>query len=184
MLTAIKKPFWVLAALGALASCAAAPPPDSAPPALQQAALIDPDDQLLVRDLDSYITASNGPANTRYEFSRIDLDHDGRRDGLALLVSPYYKWCNDNGCQMVLMKARNDGFDPVSVVSPVRGPITVAENTTNGWRDLIVRVSGRSNVGTKNAALRYNGETYPLSPVLAPNVANTPETQTGIQIFP
>lgn len=178
----MKRSFGLLAALAVLASCSAVP--KDAPSVPQQASFIDPDDSLLVRDLDSYIANSGGPANTRYEFSRIDLDHDGRRDGLALLVSPYYKWCNDNGCQMVLLKAKNDGFDPVSAIAPVRGPVTVADNTTNGWRDLIVRVSGRSSVQSKDAALRYDGQTYPTCPTFAPRLKSNPSAVMGTKIFP
>ena len=40
-----------------------------------------------------------------YDFRRVDLNGDGKRDALVLFTNPYGYWCGDNGCSMLVMKA-------------------------------------------------------------------------------
>jgi hypothetical protein len=44
----------------------------------------------------------------------------------------------------------------------------VLETTTNGWRDISVRVAGGGIVPGYEAILPFNGKTYPGNPSVAP----------------
>jgi hypothetical protein len=142
----------------------------------------DPDNGRFMQVAEEYIAKAHGPANSQYQFTRVDLDGDGRRDGLILLQTPHESWCNYNGCRMAVFKATDDDFRLVSQIGPVRGPLLVADQKTNGWRDIMVRVSGRSNITTKDVALRFDGSRYPASPDYLP--ATYASNESGVRIFP
>ncbi len=145
--------------------------------------LRDPDNTDFMAAITQYVHAKAGPSNTRYEFTRIDLDNDGRREGIVIMKTPHKFWCGDNGCNMAVFKAYNDDFKLVSEIAPVRGPLLISDHKTKGWRDIIVRVSGRTGFNAKDVALQFNGHTYPAQPAFqhgtyASNVTN------GVRIFP
>jgi len=147
------------------------------------ARVIDPGNGVFMDAITSYIAARGAPANSQYEFTRIDLNGDGRREGLVLLHSPHHYWCGLNGCQMVVFAADDEGFTPMAAVAPVRGPLMVSDKETNGWRDIIVRVSGRQHIETKDVALRFDGRTYPQSPAQQPAIYAS-SIARGTEIFP
>jgi hypothetical protein len=142
----------------------------------------DPDNGKFMQAAQAYIAAAHGPAFSQYQFTRVDLDGDGRRDGIILLQSPHSSWCNFNGCRMAVFRATDTDFKLVAQIGPVRGPLLVADQKTNGWRDIIVRVSGRYDIATKDVALRFDGRTYPSLPDYQPQVFASNEG--GISIFP
>lgn len=144
----------------------------------------DPDDGLFMDVLSNWLEQNKAPANTQYEFTRIDLDGDGRREGLVLMQSPHQAWCMEYGCTLFLFRAHDEGFSYLSEISPVRGPLVVAENRTAGWRDLIVHVSGHQITGAKNVALQFDGRTYPAQPAAAPTVTMNMLDVGGVKIFP
>jgi hypothetical protein len=142
----------------------------------------DPDNGRFMQVAEKYIAAAHGPANSQYQFTRVDLDGDGRRDGLPLLQTPHESWCNFNGCRMAVFKASDTDFKLVSQIGPVRGPLLVANQKTNGWRDIVVRVSGRPTARAKDVAMRFNGTCYPSLPEAQPAIYASNET--GVRIFP
>ncbi|MCM2343888.1 MAG: hypothetical protein NDJ24_04950 [Alphaproteobacteria bacterium] len=144
----------------------------------------DPDDGLFMDVLSGWLEKNKAPANTQYEFTRIDLDGDGRREGLVLMQSPHQSWCMEYGCTLFLFRAHDEGFSYLSEISPVRGPLVVAENRTSGWRDLIVHVSGYQSLDARNVALQFNGRTYPAQPASAPVVSVNMLDVGGVKIFP
>ncbi len=144
----------------------------------------DPGDALLQAAIGSYIQAQSGPASSRYQFSRIDLNGDGRREGIVIIDTPYHVWCNFDGCRMAVFAAGNDGFAPVAEIAPVRGPLIVSEEKTNGWRDLLVRVSGRPGWDAKTVALQFDGHTYPAHPDYQPALKVADNQLAGTRIFP
>ncbi|MCB1556886.1 MAG: hypothetical protein KDJ15_06185 [Alphaproteobacteria bacterium] len=146
-------------------------------------AVHDPDNDAFMKAVAGYIAQKGGPAQSRYEFTRIDLDGDGRREGLLLLKSPHGVWCGVDGCRMAIFRAYDDDFALLSEVTPVRGPLTVSESRTHGWRDLIVRVSGRMDLETRDAFLRFDGRTYPASPLRQPALYAS-SALPGVRIFP
>lgn len=145
--------------------------------------IIEPDNNAFITAAQDYIALKKGPPQTQYEFTRIDLDNDGRRDGIILMKTPHQYWCDINGCNMAVFKAHNDGFRLISEVAPVRGPLIVSDNRTNGWHDLIIRVSGRMGWSAKNVALQFDGHSYPLRPEFE-KALYASNTLSGTRIFP
>ena len=144
----------------------------------------DPDNTQFMPAVAEYIEAKDAPGNTRYEFTRIDLNNDGRREGIVLMKTPHQYWCNINGCNMIIFEAHNDHFSLRSEISPVRGPLVISNKKTNGWNDIIVSVSGRMNATTKEVALQYDGKTYPPQPAFQPAVRYAYNNVGGVRIFP
>lgn len=145
-------------------------------------AIIDPADALVREALLLYFTAASEPISSTYRMVRHDLNKDGRRDALVYIKAPFSHWCSFQGCPMLVLKARNDGFNVISKIAPVRGPITIAPSQTNGWDNLIIRVSGRSDQRLKDVLLRYDGASYPSNPEALPEYALS-ERHVGRRIF-
>ena len=167
-----------------LTACSASK--EKQPPVLplpEQPAFNDPDNMLFMDAVAEFIQSREAPGNSRYEFTRLDLNHDGRRDGLILMKSPHKYWCGANGCDMYIFMAANDHFELVSEIAPVRGPIIISNKKTNGWNDIIVHVSGRSHGETKDVSLQFTGATYPGQPAFQSEIPGGYKGG-GIKIFP
>lgn len=123
----------------------------------------EPDDGAVRVAVSAYLSQRGAPPSSLYDVHRVDLDGDKRREALVLFKNPYLYWCTGNGCPMIVLKANDDDFDFVNAIEPVRGPIYISTETHNGWRDIMMRVSGRWTQ-TKDVALAYNGSSYPESP--------------------
>ena len=114
----------------------------------------------------AYVQQRGAPPNSDYNFARTDLNGDGNREGIVLFKLPHTYWCGWDGCGMVVFKAGQNGFSPISTISNVRGPIYINTERHNGWRDIIIRISGAS-MKDKNVLLEFDGRNYPSSPMLA-----------------
>lgn len=132
--------------------------------------VIDPSDIVLRESVLGIMKDTGGPLNSNYTYQRVDLDSDGRRDAIVLFKTPYGFWCGTHGCTMFVMKAHNDSFSMVSAIQTVRPPIHVSEMETNGWKNLILRVSGRSTKA-KDVAMKFDGRTYPQYPDVVDPIA-------------
>lgn len=126
-------------------------------------AVIDPDDFVLKESVLSIMKETGGPLNSGYIFRRVDLNDDGRRDALVLFKTPYGFWCGTHGCTMLVMQAHNEVFTLVSAIQTVRPPVYISEYKTNGWKNIVLRVSGRSTKA-KNVAMQFDGKSYPQYP--------------------
>lgn len=95
----------------------------------------------------------------------VDVSGDGVEDALVYLNSP--SWCGSGGCTVLVFEAITDSVDvaelgafrPAAEISMMNGPVVVSETGHDGWKDLIVEKGDGSH-----AALRFDGETYPMSP--------------------
>lgn len=147
----------------------------------------DPGNGMFMDSVTAWLKDSGAPANSQYEFTRIDLNGDGMREGLVLLESPHQEWCMDYGCTMLIFEASEKGFNYRSEISPIRGPMVITNAQTNGWRDIMAYISGRDGQTAKNVELKYNGAAYPVQPAMLPAVALNMEDIDGIggtKIFP
>ena len=169
-----------------LSACAASDPAPSGGPLTPmpgEYSVREPDDGVLNKAVTEYLAHSGSPSSTRYDFTRIDLDGDNRRDALVMMKGPHHYWCDMNGCSMVIFHANDDSFSTVSEMFPVRGPLYVSDQKTQGWRDLIVRVSGQSYAKAKNVAVSYDGSGYPRNPFFLPETRVSHLAQAQ-RIFP
>lgn len=128
---------------------------------------VDPDDSVMRESVTAFLQETGAPIASMYEFRRVDLDKDGRRDALVLFKNPYGYWCDTHGCTMLVLKADNEKFELVNAIQPVRAPLYVSENKTNGWNDIIINVTGRWSE-SKHVAMMYNGKNYPDNPDTLP----------------
>lgn len=128
---------------------------------------VDPDNTVLHEAIRAFLLTHHGPVSSGYRYTRIDLDGDTRRDALVMLNAPYGYWCGMPGCTLLVMQAHDTSFTLVNTIQPVRGPMYIEDERTNGWRNLIVRVSG-SWEKAKDVALRFDGQTYPSIPLDLP----------------
>ncbi len=123
----------------------------------------DPSDYALAQSVKTILAEMKAPLHSTFEFQRLDLNDDARRDALVLFKTPYGYWCGTHGCTMLVMEAHNDHFTLVNSIQPVRAPIYSSDISTNGWKDILIRVSGRW-ADSKTVAAKYNGTEYPLDP--------------------
>lgn len=148
-------------------------------------AVPDPSDAALMEAVRGYVVQQNAPANSRFVYTRVDLNGDGLREGLVLFTAPHTHWCGWGGCSMAVFRARDEGFGFVSEMQRVRGPLIVAESRSNGWRDIIVRVSG-TNVPDRNVVMAFDGQVYPSNPLTRTGIPESLAHQdiAGVRVFP
>ena len=102
----------------------------------------------------------------RYHARPVDLNGDGRDEVVVHVVSPMY--CGTGGCPTIVFTPQDGGLREVSSISITRPPIVAAEAKSNGWRDLVVHVSGGGIIPGYEARLRFDGRSYPLNPSVPP----------------
>ena len=143
------------------ASCSSAPEPEPHRLVVNYTATKkDPSDAALVDSIQQYVNNRQGPANTRFEYVRIDLNDDGRRDAIVMMKLPYSFWCKKEGCRTVIFEADNEKFDVTTEMTLVRGPILISETKTNDWKDIIIREDARIS-DARHVLMQYNGASYP-----------------------
>lgn len=142
----------------------------------------EPEDAALHTAMRAYIQSENAPANTLYDIARVDLDRDGRRDGLVLMKTPHTYWCDWSGCPLLVFRAKGAGFHYVSRTENVRGPIFVSRDKSSDWRKIIMRVSG-TNTHDRNVVLTFNGIRYPQNTLSAPTYGAEPHSQIMDKFF-
>jgi hypothetical protein len=130
----------------------------------------DPDDSMIDVAIQDYLKSSKGPLFSHYDYTRTDLDGDGRREALVLFSGPHSYWCDMNGCSLAVFKAEDNHFTLMSEMFPVRGPLYISSNKTDGWRNLIIPVTGLTYAKAKNVAMQFDGMTYPRNPIFEPGI--------------
>lgn len=150
-----------------LSACSSAPAPQTGMTPMPKNH--DPSDEVLIEAISAYVASRGAPPNSTYDFVRVDLNNDGMREGLVLFKLPHSYWCGWDGCGLAIFQARKKSFTPMSAMSGVRGPLHVSRISTNGWRDLIIRVSG-TNIRDKDVVMKFDGRSYPNSLMLAPTL--------------
>ena len=140
--------------------------------------VIDPTNEQLKTAMLDFLKSTGAPVSSTYNFVRFDLNGDKRREAIIMIKSPYGYWCGTHGCVMLVMRAHDNGFTLVNSIQPVREPIYISRTKTNGWNNLVVRISGRWSE-TKNTLLRFDGKKYPKDPSILGeyplNPANHPD---------
>ncbi len=152
-----------------------------APPMFQNR--VDPSDATLRQTIASYLSGGAGPANSQYQYSRVDLNGDGLREGLVLFNLPHSHWCGWNGCKMAIFEAGDNRFSLLSETDRIRGPIVVGDSKTNGWGDIGVRMTGMDR-HDYNVLLKYDGAGYPYDPADLASVSYELAALGGTRLFP
>ncbi|WP_288369588.1 hypothetical protein [uncultured Algoriphagus sp.] len=92
-------------------------------------------------------------ASRKYLYDQADLNEDGNSEIIVGLTGPYF--CGSGGCTMLVLSNHGDVITRFSVV---KYPIFIDEETTNGWKNLILFS------GSENRLVTYDGQTYPSNP--------------------
>lgn len=79
-------------------------------------------------------------AESRYYYNYADLNEDGTREILALVVGDYTT--GSSGDTILLLEETEDTFSVKDIFYMVRTPVIISDNMTNGWHDLIFPVYG------------------------------------------
>ena len=128
-------------------------------PIIEQAGRLDLDDQHVTAAVHDYLKHKQAPPFSQYDFMRVDLDQDGWQDALIYITAPYGEWCNAHGCTVLVLHAKENGFTIAGEIFPIRPPFYISDTFSDGWRNIIVRVSGRTEKA-KNVVLRFDGTKY------------------------
>lgn len=128
---------------------------------------IDPEDKVLVAAVRNFLETTDAPVASRYQFERVDLNNDGRREGLVLFETPYGYWCGIHGCTMLVFEAADDSFSLINDIQPVREPLFVSYEENNGWKSIVHRVAGRQS-RAKYVSIDFDGHHYPSDPSSLP----------------
>lgn len=109
-----------------------------------------------------------GDANEiRYHYNKVDLNGDGISD--AIVFASGDSICGTGGCEVLIFKGGDKGFDLITEMSVSRPPILVGTTKTHGWSDLIFYNSG-GGIKPFYSMLKFDGKTYPENPTVEPEI--------------
>jgi len=115
---------------------------------------------------------------TRYYYDRIDLNGDGKPEALVYLSGSYT--CGTGGCKMLVLEQSGQQYQLVSKMTLVNAPVIVSSEKSAGWSDLVLQVAGGGEA-KHYAQMKFDGNTYPVNPSTAPEVApNTTVNGTAV----
>lgn len=89
----------------------------------------------------------------RFVYSTIDLNDDGKQEIFVGMKGSYF--CGNAGCTVFLL---NSEAKQITMFSIVDGPITVINEKSNGWKQLIIPSRGI------NYLVKFDGKKYPSNP--------------------
>lgn len=106
-----------------------------------------------------------GSDSIRYFYNKIDLNDDQVPETFVYLVGPTV--CGTGGCSGLLLEEKDGEYKVKTRFSLVRTPIMIQNETTNGWKDIVMYVTG-GGIEPGYHQLKYNGKTYPSNPSVEP----------------
>lgn len=120
-------------------------------------------------------------SEVRYFDSATDLNGDGRPEIVVHVVGPMV--CGTGGCPTLVFTPGAKGYVLAATTSITRPPIQLSSRSTNGWRNLLVHVSGGGIVEGYVAELQFDGTTYPANPTVPP-AERAPDTIGAVTLIP
>ncbi len=102
----------------------------------------------------------------RYFESATDLNGDGRPEIVVHVVGPMV--CGTGGCPTLVFTPGERGYRLLTAISITRPPVQVSARSENGWRNLLVCVSGGGLMEEHVAELPFDGTSYPENPTVPP----------------
>ncbi len=105
-----------------------------------------------------------------YQLVGADLNGNGKSEALVLFGGE--DWCVKTGCSMAVFVAGEHGYRPSFRTVRVRGPVRVADISSNGWRDLIVSTGG-GGAPVRRVRLKFVTNGYPRNAMLEPDASPT-----------
>lgn len=93
----------------------------------------------------------------KYVRYNVDLNDDGI-DEMFIYLKDWY-FCTINGCKALVLKEDNGEFEVIGNFSDVSYPIIISNKKTNGYKDVILYISGLGIEDGYRIA-KFNGEEY------------------------
>lgn len=103
----------------------------------------------------------------RYYYNKVDLNDDGNPEIFVYLVGSSV--CGTGGCSGAIFNQEGEEYKLLSRFSLVRNPVIISNTKTNGYRDIIMHVSG-GGIKSFFAQLKYDGTIYPSNPSIEPEI--------------
>jgi hypothetical protein len=110
---------------------------------------------------------TKGTDSIRYYYNKIDLNNDQIPETFVYLVGPMV--CGTGGCSGLLLEEKNGDYTVKSRFSLVRTPVIIQNETTNGWKNIVMYVAG-GGIEPNYHQLNFDGENYPSNPSVQPIV--------------
>ena len=147
-----------------VAACGSPPADDSAAPA-DTADVADtavPD----TAQVDAFLAQRfAGDGEVSVATAPVDLNGDGVDEIVAYVSGPML--CGTGGCNTLVLQPEGDGFAVRMDASVSNLPVTVLDSSSEGWRDIGVRIGGGGGE-SGHAVLRFDGTAYPSNPTVPP----------------
>ncbi|MTI69269.1 MAG: hypothetical protein FH751_03295 [Firmicutes bacterium] len=124
-------------------------------------------DRFLEKALEQAFDLIKGEDKIRYYYNKVDLNDDGVYEIFVYLVG--FPVCGTGGCSAAIFKQENNDYVLLSKFSLVNNPIVISDTKTNGFKDIIMYVSG-GGIESFFSKIKYNGKTYPSNPSIQPKV--------------
>lgn len=99
-----------------------------------------------------------------FHLATADVNGDGVEE--AFVWNDYI--CGTSGCPLLVLQRDGAGWKIVADVSITWPPIRLLESSSNGWRDLAVKVAGGGIIPGYEAVLSFDGRSYPENPTVPP----------------
>jgi heat shock protein HslJ len=93
----------------------------------------------------------------RYVYGRVDLNGDGRKEVLVLLMGSIF--CGTGGCNLLLFSESGDGYTLINDFPRSRLPVIASPRETAGWHDLI-RLETGGGAAPSYVRHAFDGKTY------------------------
>ncbi|MCA1059948.1 hypothetical protein LCL96_13505 [Rossellomorea aquimaris] len=113
------------------------------------------------------LNLKRGEDHVQYYYNHVDLNDDQQPETFVYVVG--FPVCGSGGCSGALFTKENNEYKLMTVFSLVRSPIIIQNEKTNGWKNIIMYVSGGGIKGGYKQLL-FNGKTYPSNPSVQPDV--------------
>lgn len=126
------------------------------------------------------LRSSGDDPRTRFAVAAVDLHGDSADEIVAYVHGPSV--CGSGGCNLLVLEPGARGYRIVARTSVTRAPIRLLPTSSNGWRDLSVRVSG-GGMPSRQVRLRYGGAGYPANPSMLPDGERV-ATDAGALLIP
>ncbi len=120
-------------------------------------------------------------ADTRYFDAAVDLNGDGKDELIVYVVGPMV--CGTGGCNTLVFTPGVSGYEMVGDIALTRPPIRVSSQSTNGWRDLVVHISGGGIQPGFDGEIPFDGTAYQSNPT-SPRVEPASDPDSAAIVIP
>ena len=105
----------------------------------------------------AYVVAKGVSELPPFSHAAVDLNGDAFADAVVMLLGG--GWCGSGGCNLLVLRGVEGGYELVSASTVTREPVRVSPETVKGWRTLIVY-----SKGTGDVLMPFDGARYPSNP--------------------